>query len=80
MEGGLDYLREVIVDDKLGICEQLEEEMKGLIESYHCEWKKVVDNPELQKQYKHFINSEEPDPALAFVEVRKQKLPANWGK
>ena len=80
MEGGLDYLREVIVDDKLGICNQLEEEMKRLIESYHCEWKKVVDDPELQKQYKHFINSEEPDPALAFVEVRKQKLPSNWGK
>jgi nitrite reductase (NADH) large subunit len=78
MEGGLDYLREVIVDDKLGICNQLEEEMKGLIESYHCEWKKVVDDPELQKQYKHFINSEEPDPALAFVEVRNQKLPVNW--
>jgi len=80
MEGGLDHLREVIVDDKLGICQQLEDEMKGLIESYHCEWKKVVDDPELQKQYKHFINSEEPDPALAFVEVRKQKLPVNWGK
>jgi len=54
--------------------------MKGLIESYHCEWKKVVDDPELQKQYKHFINTDEPDPALAFVEVRNQKLPANWGK
>ena len=80
MEGGLDYLREVIVDDKLGICQQLEDEMKGLIESYHCEWKKVVDDPELQKQYKHFINTDEPDPALAFVEVRNQKLPANWGK
>jgi len=80
MEGGLDHLHEVIVDDKLGICQQLEEEMKGLIESYHCEWKKVVEDPELQKQYKHFINSEEPDPALAFAEVRNQKLPANWGK
>ncbi len=80
MEGGLEYLREVIVDDKLGICNQLEEEMRGLIESYHCEWKKVVDDPELQKQFKHFINSDDDDPTLSFVEVRQQKLPANWGK
>ncbi len=80
MEGGLEYLREVIVDDKLGICNQLEEEMKGLIESYHCEWRKVVDDPELQKQFKHFINSDDEDPTLSFVEVRQQKLPANWGK
>jgi len=80
MEGGLDHLREVIVDDKLGICDQLESEMKGLIETYHCEWKKVVDDPELQKQYKHFINTDETDPALSFVEVRKQMLPADWGK
>ena len=80
MEGGLDHLREVIVDDKLGICDQLESEMKGLIETYHCEWKKVVDDPELQKQYKHFINTDETDPALSFVEVRKQMLPANWSK
>jgi len=79
LEGGLDYLREVIVDDKLGIASLLESEMKGLIESYHCEWKKVVDDPGLQKQFKHFVNSDETDPALSFVEVRKQKLPANWG-
>jgi nitrite reductase (NADH) large subunit len=79
MEGGLDYLREVIIDDCLGLCDQLESEIKGLIETYHCEWKKVVENPELQKQFKHFINSDDVDPALSFVEVRNQKLPSNWG-
>ncbi|MBI1770387.1 MAG: nitrite reductase large subunit [Bacteroidetes bacterium] len=80
MEGGLDYLREVIIDDKLGICDLLEKEMKELIEGYHCEWKKVVDDPELQKQFKHFINSDDTDPTLSFVEVREQKLPSNWNE
>ena len=80
MEGGLDYLRDVIVNDSLGICGQLENDMKELIANYHCEWKKVVDNPELQKQFKHFINSDETDSTLSFVEVRDQRLPANWKK
>lgn len=80
MEGGLEYLRDVIVNDSLGICEQLENDMKELIANYHCEWKKVVDNPELQKQFKHFINSDETDSTLSFVEVREQRLPGNWRK
>jgi nitrite reductase (NADH) large subunit len=79
MEGGLDYLRDVIVNDSLGICEQLENEMDALITNYHCEWKKVVEDPELQKQFKHFINSDETDSTLSFVEMREQKLPSNWG-
>jgi len=79
MEGGLDYLREVIVNDSLGICEQLENEMQALIANYHCEWKKVVEDPEMQKQFRHFINSEESDPTLSFVEIRDQRLPSNWG-
>jgi nitrite reductase (NADH) large subunit len=79
MEGGLDYLRDVIVNDSLGIGKQLEHDMAELISNYHCEWKKVVDDPELQKQFRHFINTEDSDPTLSFVEMREQKLPANWG-
>src|SRR5688572_30319951 len=80
MEGGLDYLRDVIVNDSLGIGETLEMEMKELIANYHCEWKKVVENPELRAKYKHFINDEEPDSTLAFVEMREQKIPIDWNK
>jgi nitrite reductase (NADH) large subunit len=78
MEGGLDYLRDVIVNDSLEICNQLEEEMEELISKYECEWKKVVDSPELRAQFKHFVNSEEADSSLTFVEVRDQKYPSNW--
>ncbi|MEJ7646203.1 MAG: nitrite reductase large subunit NirB [Chryseolinea sp.] len=78
MEGGLEYLRDVIVNDSLGIAQQLENEMEEIIQNYECEWKKVVDNPELQQQYKHFINSEEIDSTLSFVETRGQKAPSDW--
>jgi nitrite reductase (NADH) large subunit len=80
MDGGLEYLRDVIVNDSLGIGEELEAEMKELIANYHCEWKKVVENPELRSRYKHFINDEEPDSTLSFVEMREQKMPIDWNK
>jgi nitrite reductase (NADH) large subunit len=80
MEGGLDYLRDVIVNDSLGIAEELEAEMKELIANYACEWKKVVENPELRARYKHFVNDDEPDSTLSFVEMRDQKIPADWNK
>jgi len=78
MEGGLEYLRDVIVNDSLGIGEQLENEMKELIANYECEWKKVVDSAELQLQFKHFVNTEETDSSISFAEVRGQKSPLNW--
>ncbi|HEX6226317.1 MAG TPA: nitrite reductase large subunit NirB [Chryseolinea sp.] len=80
MEGGLDYLRDVIVNDSLGIGEQLEMEMKELIANYHCEWKKVVENPALREKYRHFINDEDQDSTLSFVELREQKIPIDWNK
>jgi len=80
MEGGLEYLRDVIVNDSLGICEALEEEMKTLIANYKCEWKEVVDNPELRARFKHFVNTDETDETLSFVEMRGQKIPSDWNK
>jgi len=80
MEGGLEYLRDVVVNDSLGIGEELEKEMKELIANYHCEWKKVVETPELRAQYKHFVNDEESDPTLQFVDMRGQKIPIDWKK
>lgn len=80
MEGGLDYLRDVIVNDSLGLGETLEKEMQELIDNYECEWKRVVESPHLRAQYRHFVNSEETDDTLQFVEMRGQKCPVDWDK
>lgn len=80
MEGGLEYLRNVVVNDSLGIGEELEREMKELIAHYHCEWKKVVEDPELRSKFKHFINDDGADETLSFTAMRGQKMPADWGK
>ena len=79
MEGGLSYLKNVIMNDSLGICEQLETEMHALIETYHCEWKEVVKNPELRNRFVHFVNApEEKDPTVKFTDMREQKKTETW--
>jgi nitrite reductase (NADH) large subunit len=80
MAGGLEYLRDVIVHDSLGIGEELERDMKSLIDKYHCEWKEVVENPELRAKFKHFVNDDEADETLSFVDLRGQKMPIDWNK
>jgi len=76
LEGGLDYLKQVIIHDSLGICEELEQEMAHLVNTYQCEWKATIEDPEKVQRFRHFVNSDEPDPSLVHVEERGQKRPA----
>lgn len=76
LEGGIEYLKQVIIEDSLGICAELESQMEHLVSTYRCEWKATIENPEKIRRFRHFINSEEPDPSLAYVEERGQKRPA----
>ncbi len=78
LEGGIDYLKQVVVEDSLGIGKQMEQEMELLIEAYSCEWKEVVNNPGLRAKFRHFINTPEADPTLQFEVQRGQKMPASW--
>jgi nitrite reductase (NADH) large subunit len=79
MDGGIAYLRNVIVNDSLGICADLEAEIELLIKNYHCEWKEVVENPELRKQFTHFVNAPKAkDPTMEFAEMRGQKMSKAW--
>ncbi len=80
MEGGIDYLKEVVVHDVLGIGAQLEAEMQLLIEAYKCEWKEVVENPALRARFKHFVNADNVDPTLKFEKRREQIVPTDWSK
>ncbi|WP_163322760.1 nitrite reductase large subunit NirB [Draconibacterium mangrovi] len=76
LEGGLGYLKDVIVKDSLGIGEKLEQEMKELISHYQCEWTTVVRNEEMRKKFRHFVNSDQIDENIKYVPMRGQKMPA----
>lgn len=77
MEGGLDYLKSVVIDDKLGLCEQLEQQMTYVIDTYQCEWKTTIEDESKLKRFRHFINSDQPDDNVVFVEERGQIRPAD---
>ncbi|WP_433292692.1 nitrite reductase large subunit NirB [Pseudonocardia sp. CA-142604] len=77
MEGGLDHLRAVIVDDSLGICADLEEAMEAHIEGYADEWRGVLEDPAKLERFVSFVNAPEaPDPTISFVTERGQPVPA----
>jgi len=78
LEGGMDYLRGVIVDDSLGICAELEAEMAHVIDTYECEWKAALSDPEKLRQFRPFVNSDRPDPSIVRVPERDQHRPATW--
>jgi nitrite reductase (NADH) large subunit len=76
LEGGLDYLKEVIVADKLGLAAELETDMQYVVDTYACEWKNAVTDPETRKRFRQFVNSDQPDNHVVFVEERGQIRPA----
>jgi nitrite reductase (NADH) large subunit len=75
LEGGLDYLREVVIEDSLGIAEQLESQMAYIRSTYECDWKRAVENDEYRKRFHSFVNVNEPA-SQYFVEERGQVRPA----
>jgi len=79
MEGGIDYLRSVIVNDALGMNANWEADMENHVDTYECEWKAAIETPELRKRFSHFVNApEEKDPSVKFDEMREQKKAKEW--
>ncbi|WP_226663316.1 nitrite reductase large subunit NirB [Microbulbifer aggregans] len=76
LEGGLEYLREVVIEDKLGISEELERQMGNVVGTYQCEWKTAINDPEMLKRFRQFVNTDVKDEKIVFVEERKQRRPA----
>lgn len=80
MDGGLDHLRAVIVDDKLGICEDLDAAMAKHVGDYADEWRGVLEDPEKLARFSSFVNAPgTPDPTISFRTERDQKVPVLLG-
>ncbi|HJV01647.1 MAG TPA: nitrite reductase large subunit NirB [Burkholderiaceae bacterium] len=76
LEGGLDYLKDVVIGDKLAIAAELEADMQHVVNTYACEWKAAVEDPETRKRFRHFVNSDQGDQNVLFMEERGQIRPA----
>ncbi|MDI1302279.1 MAG: nitrite reductase large subunit NirB [bacterium] len=77
LEGGLAYLQDVVINDSLGLAAELETDMQHLVDTYQCEWKTTIEDPEKMKRFRHFINSDDRDANVVFVEERGQIRPAS---
>ncbi len=76
LEGGLDYLKQVVCEDRLGIGAELEADMARIVRSYECEWKKAITDPATMRRFRHFVNSDRNDDNVIFIEERGQIRPA----
>jgi len=76
LEGGLEYLQDVVINDSLGICDDLEAQMQHVIDTYQCEWKTAINDKEKAKRFRQFVNSDKEDSNVLFVEERGQVRPA----
>jgi nitrite reductase (NADH) large subunit len=77
LDGGIDGLREVIFEDSLGICADLDAAMAAHVDAYEDEWKATLEDPEKLRRFASFVNAPTtPDPSLAYTAERGQPRPA----
>lgn len=77
LEGGMKYLKQVILDDVLGICEDLERQMSELVRTWYDEWKVALKDPATRAQFKQFKNTEERSEQIELVRERNQTRPVH---
>nr|WP_234327254.1 nitrite reductase large subunit NirB [Streptomyces sp. NRRL WC-3742] len=81
LEGGLDHLRAVVLDDSLGIAAELDDLMERHIGGYRDEWAETLADPDRMRRFSSFVNAPgAPDPAVTFVPERGQIRPARPGE
>jgi nitrite reductase (NADH) large subunit len=57
LEGGIEYLRRVVVDDSLGLAAELEADMARHVERYRCEWRETLEDPVRLRRFRTFVNA-----------------------
>ncbi|WP_395242896.1 nitrite reductase large subunit NirB [Agromyces sp. MMS24-K17] len=77
IEGGLDHVRDVVVNDSLGLADELEAAMAKHVDTYEDEWAATLADPERLRRFRSFVNAPQtPDPSVARVPERGQMRPA----
>lgn len=80
LPGGIKYLQDVVLHDKLGICASLEAQMQELVDSFFDEWAEAVQNPEIAAKFRQFANSDDGVDNMETEQDRSQTRPVMWAK
>ncbi|MBI4939156.1 MAG: nitrite reductase large subunit [Actinobacteria bacterium] len=77
VEGGLEHVRAVVLEDSLGIAADLDAAMDAHVDGYVDEWRATLEDPEKLRRFAAFVNAPgTADPDLAYVPERGQRRPA----
>lgn len=79
LPGGIKYLRQVVLEDKLGIAADLENQMNELVGTFFCEWTEAINDPTRRSNFQQFANTPNTIPNnVDGVSERGQTRPAYW--
>lgn len=77
LPGGIEHLREVIVEDKLGIAQELEEEIQAIVAAAACEWAAALEDEAIHARFRHYVNAAGTDPTIIHLGERDQHRAAS---
>jgi nitrite reductase (NAD(P)H) len=78
LPGGIAYLRDVVINDSLGICAELEAQMSVLVGSFFDEWAGVLADPTQRENFRQFANTAETVETVETIVERGQERPTYW--
>ena len=73
LDGGLDRVRAVVVDDELGLGAELEADMARHVDTYFDEWRATLEDPEKLSRFVSFVNAPAPP-------TRRSRSPPSAGR
>ncbi|POR35197.1 Nitrite reductase [NAD(P)H] [Tolypocladium paradoxum] len=80
LPGGIKYLQEVVLEDKLGICASLESQMQELVGSFFDEWAEAIKSPAIAAKFRQFQNTDARVDGVEVEQERGQSRPVFWAK
>ena len=80
LDGGIEHVRRVVVDDSLAIGLELEAAMAAHVARYRCEWAETLEDPARLRRFRTFVNRDVTDPDIVVVRERGQPRPALDGE
>ncbi|WP_329124635.1 nitrite reductase large subunit NirB [Streptomyces sp. NBC_01465] len=66
LDGGMEHLKSVLIEDSLGLCADLEAQMDRHVAAYQDEWAAVLADPEKLRRFAPFTAA--PDDGVSFTE------------
>ncbi len=76
LDGGIEHVRRVVVEDSLAMADELEAAMAAHVARYRCEWAETLEDPVRLRRFRSFVNHDVPDPDIVVVHERGQPRPA----